>query len=457
MTFMKKLGLGISVFLAFLGMSTSALGDTITPFPTPLVVGTGSQVLPAMVTLPNGGTVATIMVVTQGKTGADFTATGGGACQGQSFGPGGSCAVPVQFAPLAPGARRGAVELFDASGNLLGTQMLYGVGLGSVGVLLPGTMQTVAGDGAWVYKSDGVAATAASIFLPGGVAVDGSGNIFLSDTSNHRVRRVDAVSGLISTVAGNGTPGSSGDNGPGVNAEVNSPGGMVIDGAGNLLIADSGNHAVRKLTLATGVISTVAGQLGQQGATGDTGLATAALLNTPQGVALDAAGDLYIADTNNNEVRRVDAITSVITTVAGNGTQGSSGDGGPGISATLFSPWGLTVDMAGKVYIADLGNNKIRMLSAGGNDLDGGGDGVDRLQRRRRAGDLGEPGRAGGGGGGCGGEPVYRGLGEQPDPQGGGGDAGDLDRGGDGSGTVFGRWRTGDDGDDVWAVCAGAG
>jgi sugar lactone lactonase YvrE len=366
MTFIKKLGLGILVVVALLGCSTSALADTVTPFPTPLVVGTGSQVVPATVTLPNGGTVATIKVLTQGKVAADFTATGGGGCQGQSFGPGGSCAVPVQFAPLAPGARRGAVQLFDSNGNLLGTQMLYGVGLGSVGVLLPGTMQTVAGDGAWVYKSDGVAATAASIFLPDGVAVDDAGNIYLSDTSNNRVRRVDAVSGLISTVAGNGTPGATGDGGLGVNAEVNSPSGMVIDGAGNLLFADSGNHAVRKLTLATGVISTVAGQLGQPGATGDTGLATAALLNTPQGVALDAAGDLYIADTNNNEVRRVDAITGVITTVAGNGTQGSSGDGGPGISATLFSPWGLTVDAAGKVYIADLGNNKIRMLSAGG-------------------------------------------------------------------------------------------
>ncbi len=366
MTFVKKLGLCFWVFLAALVISTNAWADTVTPFPTSLVVGTGSQVLPATVTLLNGGTVATIRVVTQGKTAADFTATGGGGCQGQSFGPGGSCAVPVQFAPVAPGARRGAVQLFDSGNNLLGTQMLYGVGLGSVGVLIPGTMQTVAGDGTWVYRNDGVAATSTSIFLPGGVAVDGLGNIFLSDTNNNRVRRVDAGTGLISTVAGTGTPGYSGDNGLGVNAEVNSPSGMLIDGAGNLLFADSGNHAVRKLILATGVISTVAGQLGQQGATGDTGLALAGTLNTPQGIALDGAGDLYIADTNNNEVRRVDAVTGVITRAAGTGAEGSSGDGGLGTSAKLNSPWGLATDPAGDVYIADLGNNKIRMLSAGG-------------------------------------------------------------------------------------------
>lgn len=336
-------------------------------FPAPLAVNVGSQTETVSVTFQTAGTVATIRVLTQGKPNADFTAAAGGTCiAGQTFSASQTCTQPVQFSPKAPGERRGAIVLLDSNGILLATQPLYGVATGPAGILLPGTMQTVAGDGTWVYRNDGVLATNTSIFLPAGVAVDGDHNLFLADTSNNRIRRVDAVTGLISTVAGTGSPAITGDNGPATAAAVNLPGGMVIDGAGDLLFADSGNHAIRRLSRATGILSTIAGQLGQSGFSGDAGSATAATLNTPQGVALDAAGNLYIADTSNNRIRRVDAVSGLISTIAGTGSIASYGDNGPGIAAALSYPFSVSLDRAGNLYIADLGNNTIRKLNPSG-------------------------------------------------------------------------------------------
>ena len=336
-------------------------------FPAPAAVSTGSQVAVVPLAFRAAGTIATVRVLTQGKPAADFTAAPGGTCTvGQAFSAGQTCLQPIQFAPQAPGERRGSVLLLDSNGVLLASQLLDAIATGSAGIFLSGTMRTVAGNGTWVYKQDGVPATNASIFLPGGVAIDGSGNIFLSDTSNNRVRRVDLASGLIATVAGSGSPGFSGDNGPATLAGVNLPSGMVIDGAGDILFADSGNHAIRRLSLATGILSTIAGQLGQYGASGDNGLATAATLNTPEGLALDAAGNLFIADTNNHLIRRVDAATGIITTVAGLNAAASSGDGGPATAAYLNSPWSVSLDLAGNLFIADLGNNKIRKIDTAG-------------------------------------------------------------------------------------------
>jgi uncharacterized repeat protein (TIGR01451 family) len=168
---------------------------------------------------------------------------------------------------------------------------------------------------------------------------------------------------LITTVAGNGKPGYSGDGGPATGAQLDSPLGVGVDGSGNVYIADSGNNVIRKVSAATGVITTVAGN-GKPGYTGDGGLATSAQL-TPAGAAVDAAGDIYIADSSNNVIREVMAATGVITTVAGNGTAGYSGDGGPAINAALFYPSFVALDAAGNLFIVDAGNGRIRKIAAG--------------------------------------------------------------------------------------------
>ncbi len=344
-------------------------GDWQTPFlyPTPLSVSIESSAQTVPVAIQAAGTVATISVLTQGLAGGDFTAEASGTCApGGAFKLGDGCTATVRFQPKAPGGRQGAISLLDANGRVLGTTLLYGTGVGPVGVFLPATINTVAGNGAWVYRGDGGPAIDSPIFLPGGMAADGAGNIFLSDSSNNRIRRVDVVSGMISTVAGIGSPGSSGDNGVAISASVNTPTGILIDGAGNIIFADSANHAVRKLTLATGFLSTIAGQLGQQGYAGDGGAAFSAVLNTPESVAFDPKGNLFISDTGNNVVRKIDASTGTISTVAGTGKAGFSGDGGVGTAAALDTPWGIATDANGNVYVADLSNQRIRKLSTDG-------------------------------------------------------------------------------------------
>jgi len=175
---------------------------------------------------------------------------------------------------------------------------------------------------------------------------------------------VDAVTSVITTVAGNGTPGFSGDGGPATNAQLNFPDAIALDGSGNLYIGDASNNRVRKVTLTTGVITTVAGN-GTPGYGGDGGLATNAELQFPSRAVLDGAGNLYIADLQNNRVRRVDATTGVIVTVAGTGTAGYSGDGGPARSAELNGPLSVMVDTAGNLYIADVFNARIRVVNTG--------------------------------------------------------------------------------------------
>ncbi len=331
---------------------------------TQVTATTPPQIVP--VVLQNSGTVAAIRVQTSGATNADYQLTPGGTCStGQTYSQGQSCTAQVTFAPKAPGERRGAVLLLDAAGNLLGEQRLYGIGTGPISVFAAATINTVAGNGQWLYTGDGRVGTDAPIFLPAGVAVDALGNVYIADSGNNRIRRIDAASQLISTVAGNGTPGNDGDNGPAVNASISNPGALLLDGAGDLYIADSGNHAIRKLVLATGKLTTIAGQLGHSGYSGDNGLPTAALLNTPEGLALDSNGALYIADTKNNVVRYIDPVTQTIRTVVGDGTAGFQGDGGSALTARLSAPWGLAADPAGNLYIADLNNNRIRKVRNG--------------------------------------------------------------------------------------------
>jgi len=220
---------------------------------------------------------------------------------------------------------------------------------------------TVAGSNTG-YSGDGSAATNALLYFPASITVDGAGNLFIADTDNHRVRRV-GTDGIITTVAGTGTAGYSGDGGVATNANLYLPNGVAVDSMGNLFIADTDNHRIRKVET-NGVITTVAGT-GTAGYSGDGGAATGAKLHYPSGVTVDGLGNLFIADTVNYRVRRVEA-NGIITTVAGTGTAGYSGDGGASTNAKLYLPWSSAVDGAGNLFIADYGNNCVREVGTNG-------------------------------------------------------------------------------------------
>ena len=307
--------------------------------------------------------------------------------------------------------------------------LVFSLGFARLASGQSGIITTVAGNGPQGFAGDGGPAASASLNYPYGVAVDASGNLFIVDFNNYRIRKVTA-SGTITTVAGNGTPGYSdytgpatavsssphgvavdasgnlfiadgyfrirkvsasgimttfagggnepvgfgGDGGPAISAELALPWGVALDASGILFITDSGNYRIRKVS-ASGIITTVAGN-GVLGFSGDGGPATAASFSTLAGVAVDASGNLFIADTGNSRIRKVSA-SGIITTVAGNGTFNFSGDGGPAISASLYGPDGVAVDTSGNLFIADTGNSRIRKVSASGiiTTVAGGGTG----------------------------------------------------------------------------------
>jgi sugar lactone lactonase YvrE len=296
----------------------------------------------------------------------------------------------------------------DSAGNLYIADRING----RVRKVFNGIITTVAGTGTAGFSGDNGPATSAQLYNPSGVVLDSVGNLYIADIGNNRVRKV--TNGVITTVAGTGTPGFSGDNGPATSAQLNSPSGIAVDSLGNLYIADIYNNRIRKVS--NGVITTIAGT-GVQGFGGDNGPATSAQLNTPKGVAVDSAGNLFVADYDNNRIRKV--ASGVISTVAGGGSLsgnilatsavlsamngvavdsagsfystgtdpfssrvfkvssgyiatiagevsrgiGFSGDNGPATSATLNLPYGIAVDASGRVYVADSRNNRIRLLT----------------------------------------------------------------------------------------------
>jgi len=252
----------------------------------------------------------------------------------------------------------------DPAGNLYIAESGYGrireISPGGMITTVAGSIQAVVPS----FSGDGGPATSAQLWWPKDVALDSSGNLYIADTGNNRIRMVTPA-GIITTIAGNGVPGYngagySGDGGPAVRANLNLPSGVATDASGNLFIADTNNFRVRRIS-PSGIITTVAGA-GVKGSSGDGGPALQAQLTNPTGLKLDNAGNLYIAD--GAAVRMVSP-TGIITTVAGTGVLGFSGDGGPATSAQLGA-WGLAIDGSGNLYVADPWGNIIRLLTPAG-------------------------------------------------------------------------------------------
>jgi sugar lactone lactonase YvrE len=297
--------------------------------------------------------VAATFVVTGafgGSSGGTITTIAGTGVNGFS-GDGGPATSARLYAP------RGAAV--DGQGNTyIATSQDHRVRRVSSG----GTISTFAGTGQAGFSGDGGPATSARLYAPEGVAVDGQGNVYIADRFNFRVRKV-SPGGTITTFAGGGKPGVFGDGGPATSATLRNPSAVALDGKGNVYIADRDNMRVRKVS-SGGKITTIAGT-GVQGFSGDGGPATSAQLRFPDGVAIDEQGNVYIADSQNHRVRKVSP-GGTITTFAGTGACGLPRDNGPATSSTVCFPRSVAVDAQGNVYIADTNNSRVRKVTRGG-------------------------------------------------------------------------------------------
>jgi sugar lactone lactonase YvrE len=346
-------------------LNTDAKTQQLVHSPEITALGSSASIQRVKVTFQTSGTVDQVKVVTRGSEDLDFRSEGD-TCRSAAYSVGQSCTVSVRFKPTAPGERQGAILLLDSGRHVLATQPMAALATGPIATFVPGIISTVAGNpGSFFFAGDNGPATSASLFLPFGVAVNGAGAFYIADTYNNRVRVVNAQTGIITTVAGNGTGGFSGDGGSALTASLDNPSSVQLDAAGNIYISDKMNNRIRVVNATTGIITTVAG-VGTAAYAGDGGAATSASLNAPNGIALDGTGNLYIADTANNVIRRVDAISGVITTVAGNGVAAYRGDGGSAAAASLNSPWAVAVLSSGAFYVADQKNHSIRAINAAG-------------------------------------------------------------------------------------------
>ena len=321
---MRNLSLAGCLVVSFLGQ---ALGQSAFIFPSSVPVGGPSPLSETVtVTIQSPGNLHSVEILTQGVANLDFIASGSNFCTQGLYVLRQTCTVSVGFAPRYPGVRLGAIVLIDDSGQVMATQYLSGVGTGSLSVMVPGQINTLAGDGCLndgaCLSSGSTPATQSALKLPLGEATDAAGTLYISDTGGNRIRKVD-LAGNITTIANsNGIAGLSGDGGSADFAEINQPSAIAIDGAGNVIFADTGNNAIREINAVTGNISTIAGTLGSAGHSGDGSDAKSALLSSPQGLAFDTSGNLYIADTGNNCIREVNASSQNIATIAGIGGEG---------------------------------------------------------------------------------------------------------------------------------------
>ncbi len=223
---------------------------------------------------------------------------------------------------------------------------------------------TVAGNGTATYVSDGVPATSTGVSLPSHTAMDAAGNLYFGDYNNYRIRKVDAVTGLISTYAGTGLPGLGADGVAATASAISGIASLVFDAGGNLYFADYNDNKIRVINPA-GIIQTVAGT-GTVGSAGDGGAAATATLNHPWGIAFDYSGNIVFCDRNNNRIRKIDLGTGIITTIAGTGSSTFSGDNGPATAAGINGPCDLATDILGNLYTSDFGSNRIRKISTSG-------------------------------------------------------------------------------------------
>jgi hypothetical protein len=374
------------ILLAAILLSAPSFALSQATFAT-FALGVPSSPQNVSVTLTAPGIVGNVQVLTAGAPGLDFAPAGQGTCLSASFPS--TCTVSITFTPSAPGMRVGAIVLMDADQQtMLGTTYIQGIGSGGLGVLSPANIIPFAGDGEGKSTPvlDGISAEMAELDQPASVALDGLGNLYIADVYHHRIRMVcagigatitgtvctAAQAGFISTIAGNGIPGYTGDGGLAASATLNTPAGIALDGAGDLFIADSVNNVIREITAATGNISTIVGFKNAEGAGGsgfggDGGPATAALLNTPWGVTADGYGYLYIADTFNHRVRKLNIASGIITTIAGTGVPGYNGDSIQANIAWLNVPYAVAFDAAHNMYIPDSANNRVRMVDPSGN------------------------------------------------------------------------------------------
>lgn len=224
------------------------------------------------------------------------------------------------------------------------------------------TITSAAGTGEKGYSGDGGPAAKAKLDQPFDVAFDRAGHLYFSDTFNHRIRKVDAKSGTITTVAGNGKKGYGGDGGAATAAMLNEPYGVELDAEGNLYIVDRLNYCIRRVDAKSGTIATIAGTGGKLGFTGDGGPATQALLREPNGLCLDGKGKLYIADVADQRVRVVNLTSGTIDTLAGNGKSVSAGDGGAFKNATFAGPRAVACGPDGDIYIVERQGNSVRRI-----------------------------------------------------------------------------------------------
>ncbi|ADW68666.1 Ig-like domain repeat protein [Granulicella tundricola] len=250
--------------------------------------------------------------------------------------------------------------VYDAQGNLYLAETAAHLILR---VSPSGALTIVAGTGTQGYAGDGTLPTQALLDSPTALAITPTGDLYLADTHNHAIRRIDAATQIITTVAGTGTPGRSPDGTLATKAQLDTPTAIALDSSQNLYIADTRNHIIRRVDATTHLITTLAGT-GTQGFSGDAGPALAAQIDTPTGLALDASNNLYLADTHNHRIRRIDAVTHIITTIAGNGTPAFTSDNIAATSATLYLPRGITLDPSGNLLIADSANHRIRRIDA---------------------------------------------------------------------------------------------
>jgi sugar lactone lactonase YvrE len=247
----------------------------------------------------------------------------------------------------------------DKFGNIYITE-IYGNKIRKVDAT-SGIISTYAGNGTAGYGGDNGPANLAKLNYPYGLFIDTSGDLYIADAENNRIRKVSS-SGIITTVAGIGIPGNTGDNGLAINASIRGPSEIAIDCFGNLFFSQSSAHTIRKIDLNNGIITTVAGSYVTPGYNGDSVLANTALIRNPVGIATDKIGNIYFVDRGNNRVRKINNGTGIITTIVGTDSCGFSGDSSLGASAMLCQPHGLAIDTIGNLYISDVGNERIRKL-----------------------------------------------------------------------------------------------